>query len=41
MIYAEWTLNGTWDNKLFLSWDEYHGFMFNPDIELIRVKVVK
>lgn len=40
MIYAEWTLNGVFDNGIFRCWGEYHNVMFNPDIEIILVKLI-
>lgn len=40
MIYAEWTLDGVFGNGFFYSWDEYHAFTFNPDIDILVVRVV-
>lgn len=37
-IYAEWMIDGVFDNGFFASWDEYHSFMFSPEIELILVR---
>ena len=39
-IYAEWENNGVFDNGLFNSWDEYYAAFFNPDIELLCVRVI-
>lgn len=39
-IYAEWGNNGVFDNGLFNSWDEYYAAFFNPDIELLCVRVI-
>lgn len=41
MIYAEWELNGKFDNGIFHSWDEYHAAMFNPDIDIILFRIMK
>ena len=40
MVYAEWILNGEFDNGLFRTWDEYHAAMFNPEIKIILVKKI-
>lgn len=41
MIYAEWTLNGEFDNGIFSSWDSYHAATFNPDMNILVVRVMK
>ena len=41
MIYAEWTLNGEFDNGIFHTWDAYHAATFNPDINITLVRVMK
>lgn len=40
MIYAEWTIGGAFDNGIFRSWDEYHAATFNPDVEIMLVRVI-
>lgn len=39
-IYAEWTLDGVFNNGFFTTWDAYHAATFNPDIEIKVVKVL-
>lgn len=39
-IYAEWKKDSVFDNGFFNSWDEYHAAFFNPDIELLCVRVI-
>lgn len=39
-IYAEWKINSVFDNGFFNSWDEYHAVFFDPNIELLRVRVI-
>lgn len=41
MIYAEWTLNGAFDNGIFPTWDAYHAATFNPDMNITLVRVMK
>lgn len=41
MIYAEWTLDGEFDNGIFPTWDAYHAAMFNPDIEILTIRVIR
>ena len=41
MIYAEWTLNGAFDNGIFPTWDAYHAATFNPDMNITSVRVMK
>ena len=40
-IYIEFTLNGQFDNAILTSWDEYHKIMFNPEIDVLLVKVIR
>ena len=39
MIYAEWTINGIFDNGIFPTWAAYYYATFNPDtiVKLVRV----
>lgn len=39
-IYAEWKKGGIFDNGFFNTWDEYHVAFFNPDIELLCIRVI-
>lgn len=40
-ITAYWIENNQPCYQRFNSWDEFHATMFNPEIELIKVCVVK
>ena len=37
-IYAEWILEGVFDNGFFNSWESYFNFTFNPEITVLLVK---
>lgn len=39
-IYAEWEKDGIFDNGFFNTWDEYHAAFFNPNIELLCIRVI-
>lgn len=39
-VYAEWVKNGVFDNGFFHTWDEWHDFSFDPDIEVQLVRKV-
>lgn len=41
LIYAEWKKNGAFNNGLFHSWDEYHATFFDPEIELLCMRILK
>lgn len=40
MIYAEWTINGIFDNGIFPTWDAYHDAAFNPDMIITLVRAI-
>lgn len=40
MIYAEWTINGIFDNGIFPTWDAYHNATFSPDMIVIFVRAM-
>lgn len=40
-IYAEWTKDGAFNNGFFPSWDAYHDFFFDPDIEVKFVRKIR
>lgn len=40
-IYAEWTKDGAFNNGFFPSWDAYHDFFFDPNIELKFVREIR
>ena len=41
MIYAEWVINGEFRNNIFQSWQEYLDIMFDPQIELKFIRVIR
>lgn len=41
MIYAEWVINSEFHNNIFQSWQEYHNIMFDPQIELKFIRVIR
>ena len=41
MIYAEWLINGEFNNAFFTGWNEYHAATFSPEIEILFVKEIK
>lgn len=40
-VYAEWIKDGHFDNGFFPSWDAYHDFTFDPEIEVKVVREIK
>ena len=41
LIYAEWKKDGAFNNGFFHSWDEYHAEFFDPEIELLCMRILK
>lgn len=40
-IYIEFTINGQFNNAIFASWDEYHRATFNPEIDILLIKLIR
>lgn len=40
MIYAEWTINGVFDNGIFPTWNAYYSATFNPNMVVTFVRVM-
>ena len=40
-IYAEWYINGNFDNRFFSSWDEYYAFTFNPNVGVKEIRIIR
>lgn len=37
-IYAEWKINGVFENGFFWSNEEFNNFTFSPEIEVLMIK---
>ncbi len=40
-IYAEWFIDGQFDNGIFTTWAEYFAATFNPEIIINKVEVLE
>lgn len=39
-IYAEWMLNGKFNQGEFCSWSDYYTATFGPDVEILRTCII-
>ena len=39
-IYAEWMLNGKFNQGEFYSWSDYHAATFSPEVEILRTCII-
>lgn len=39
-IYAEWMLNGKFNQGEFYSWGDYYTATFSPDVEMLRTCII-
>lgn len=39
-IYAEWMLDGKFNQSEFDSWSDYYAATFNPEVEILRTCII-
>lgn len=39
-IYAEWMLNGKFNQGEFCSWGDYYAATFSPEVEILRTCII-